>query len=400
MCVRKREKMKLDEPLRAIASALGEPNGRALPIGPGRWHVLFSGRPRPLLMPEAGYRFQKECLRYFVGNRPKALYAQALLKANTLFPGAGLLPEFRLPRSKRGASPCDLPIRRPSHAAIQIGSPGPYQKASLLMMSDHGHGLALAKLALVPTADHRVAAEADWLRVLKSIPKLADQVPGLLAEGATLNGRRYLVTTLSPSTDMTNEFTPAHLSFLNTLGRARLDTMSFAASPCLEYLERLLAELEPFMTHDALAALQTALGDCRELLSGWTGPFVMGQGDFAPWNIRVHQQRIFVFDWEYARTGANPLADVVNFFVMQRALSNREVSGRFLVTTMRGIQKIAQQLYPEWQWRPRTVSALTLVYLLEILLLYSRANQRLERNQPVIANYWRLMEERPAWIAA
>jgi hypothetical protein len=392
--------MKIDEPLRAITSALGEPNGRALPIGPGQWHVLFSGRQRPLLMPAAGYPFQKECLRYFVGNRFKTLYAEALLKANTLFPGAGLLPEFRLQHSKNGVPRCELPIRQPAHAAIQIGSPGPYQKASMLLMSEHAQGLALAKMALVSTADQRIAAEANWLRELKTIRKLAGRVPRLLAEGAAPNGRRYLVTTLAPSTDMTNEFTSAHLKFLTTLGRARLDTVSFAASPCLEYLEQLLAELEPYLTHDALEALRAALGDCRDLLSGWTGPFVMGQGDFAPWNIRVHQQRIFVFDWEYARAGSNPLADVINFFVIQRALSNREVSKRFLVTTMRRVQNIAQQLYPEWKWQARTVSALTLAYLLEVLLCYSRASKRLERDHPVIGSYWRLMEERPAWMAA
>lgn len=392
--------MKIDEPLRAISSVLGEPNGRTLPIGPGRWHVLFSGRQRPLLMPAAEYRFQKECLRYFIGNRFKALYARALLKANTLFPAAELLPEFRLQRSNPGAPTCELPIRHPAHAAIQIGSPGPYQKASMLLMSEHAQGLALVKIALVSTADEKVAAEASWLKELETIRKLAGQVPRLLAEGAAPNGRRYLVTTLSPSTDVTNALTPAHLRFLGALGRARLDTMSFAASPCLEYLEQLLVELESYVTHDALVKLRRALGDCQEYLSGWTGPFVMGQGDFAPWNIRVHQQSIFVFDWEYARTGANPLSDAVNFFMIQRALSRREISERFLAATMRRVQKIAQQLYPEWKWRPRTVSALTLAYLLEVLLYYSRASKRLERAHPVVASYWLLMEGRPAWMAA
>ena len=121
----------------------------------------------------------------------------------------------------------------------------------------------------------------------------------------------------------------------STLGRAGWNVMSFAASPCFQHLEKALARLEPQLTRQERAALQAVLRDCRSLLAGWTGPFVTAHGDFAPWNIRIMGDGIFVFDWECARAGANPLADVFNYFIMPRTVSGLPVGARFVAATMR-----------------------------------------------------------------
>ena len=77
--------------------------------------------------------------------------------------------------------------------------------------------------------------------------------------------------------------------------------MRFRASPCLEYLERTLRQLESCLQHDAVAALQAALRDCRASLSEWSGPFVIAQGDFAPWNLRFQGGRLSgILDFELA----------------------------------------------------------------------------------------------------
>lgn len=393
--------MNLDQPLHAISSALSDPDGQSPPIGPGRWHVLFGDRQRPLLMPAASYRLQKKCLEYFiVDNHLKSLCARALLKANSMMPHAGLLPEFRLPRARRATLPCELPFREPSIAVIQIGTSGPYQKASVLLMSERGQALAMAKIAMMRSADGRVTAEAGWLKRLAVVPKLAGRVPRLLAEGKLASGRRYLVCTLAPTMATINTFTPAHGRFLGVLGRTQLEVLKFRQSPCLEYLERTLSELESCVTREDRMALQMALRDCRLALSDFSGPFVIAQGDFAPWNIRVQQRRIFVFDWEYAKAGANPLADAINYLLIQRAAVGRGVGTRFLANVMRRVEEIAVQLYPEWRMHPRVISALTLAYLLEVVLCYSASVKRLELRHPVITSYWELIERRRAWMAA
>jgi hypothetical protein len=252
---------------------------------------------------------------------------------------------------------------------------------------------------MAQSADARVSAEARWLKDLAGVRGLADQVPRLVAEGVTRNGRRYLITTLAPGTGQSSTLTSAHTRFLEALGRARLETLRFTASPCFRNVDCMLARLESCADPEARATLREASAECTAYLAGWKGPFVIAQGDFAPWNIRVHRDSLFVFDWEYARAGANPLADVLNFLLMPRAVSGRAISIRVLTAAIREAGKRARQLYPEWRWRYPVIPALALAYLLEVILHYCLANQCVDQADPVVRTYWQLVERRNAWLA-
>jgi hypothetical protein len=207
------------------------------------------------------------------------------------------------------------------------------------------------------------------------------------------------VTTLAPARASPREFTAGHVAFLSALGRVRRDVMGFATSPCCAFLQVMLEEVEPCLRSIERAALAAALSDCKALLADWMGPFVVRHGDFAPWNIRAWGDRLFVFGWEHARAGANPLADAFNFRVMPRALKRREPDVEFLGTTLRQVQRTADLIYPEFRWRARAVSGLGLAYLLEVLLQCTVATRTLARGHPVVARYLRLVEKRSYWLA-
>lgn len=392
--------MNLREPWSTVARTLAPYGERVLPATRGRWRILFGRRQRPLLMPEGAYPLQKRCLKYFVDGGLNSLYAKTLLKVNSIVPGAGLLPELYLPSVERNLLPRHIPFGDAPYSAIQIGTSGPYQKASILFVTERGEVLALAKVAMVPSADRMVATEAHWLKALESFKNLTGQVPGLLAEGTAVSGRRYLVTTVAPSTVATRTFSEAHTRFLGKLGRSSLQIMRFRASHCFQYLLRTHAQIEPYIDRDAAARLQRAVRDCAASLADWTGPWVIAQGDFAPWNIRVHKRRIFVFDWEYAGSGSSPLADVFHYFMIQRAVSSRSISDQYLAHAMERATEVVQQTYREWTWRPRVVSGLALAYLLQVLLHYTRASRRLDMAHPVVKNYWRLVEARTRWMVS
>jgi hypothetical protein len=381
--------------LHAVPGSPGPVAHWGIPLGPGRWHVLFP-EEKPLLVPTDPRASQWRHLTVFL-NRWQILRAQALLKLESLFPRAGLLPEFH---SKEGghASFLDrLPHSAPPLTLIQIGWTGPNQSAALLLVAETGESIALAKVAMVPTADKLLAAEAGWLRELESATELDHLVPRLVAEGVASNGRRYLVTSLAPNNRTTTAFTPAHAAFLGALGHAGQEVMSFAASPCLQYLEQTGDRLLQHVPRGARAELQAARHDCRTWLGGWTGPFVSAHGDFVPENIRLDEERIFVFDWEDARHHANPLGDALDYLLRQRALSRGGASPVFLAATLRRVKEIAQQLYPEWTWRPRAVSALCLAHLLETVLRCTAAHG-VGRSHRLAAAYFRLVEQRSAWM--
>jgi hypothetical protein len=58
--------------------------------------------------------------------------------------------------------------------------------------------------------------------------------------------------------------------------------------------------------------LEEAYYDCEKALLYWSGPYVLSQGDFAPWNTRTFGSQLFVFDWGSAHADASPLDDVLH----------------------------------------------------------------------------------------
>lgn len=234
---------------------------------------------------------------------------------------------------------------------------------------------ALLKTAADDSGDRQLAREAQWLRELAPVRELAGQVPRLLEEGINAAGRRYLVMSVAQATGETRAFTPGHGRFLASLGKTRFRSTDFEVSGCSERLRGSLARLEGRVSGKTLATLHQAYHDCETALVYWTGPYVLSQGDFAPWNIRSLGSQVFVFDWGSARTEASPPQSA-----MKRA------------------QDFALLAYPEWRWRPRVIGALTLVYLLGALLHHSQREQRLDYSDPVVKSYWKLIEKRSAWM--
>jgi hypothetical protein len=65
---------------------------------------------------------------------------------------------------------------------------------------------------------------------------------------------------------------------------------------------------------------------------------------------------------------------------------------------MRRAADFAVEAYPEWSWRPQVIGALTLVYLLGVVLDRSLARGRIERADRVVGAFWKLLEKRSLWM--
>jgi hypothetical protein len=285
-------------------------------------------------------------------------------------------------------------------AAIQIGTAGPFQKASALLMTEPGLPFALAKIAMGHRADAAVQSEAGWLRAVAQVPEVDGQVPRLLGEGVTDGGRSYLVTSIAPSTSTTEKFTDGHARFLAALRNVRMRVSDFEMSGRARGLQEDFASLAPHIEDAARATLRGALADCEAALLYWSGPYVASQGDFAPWNIRIRDGRVFVFDWEAGCEGASPLDDVLHFQLIGRAVRGHRVGPRQLASAVGRARAFAAESYPEWEWTPRVASALALAYLLSVILRYSVPDRRISYRHPVVSRYWNLIERRNEWMTA
>jgi GNAT superfamily N-acetyltransferase len=250
--------------------------------------------------------------------------------------------------------------------------------------------LSLVKAATDESGDRRLEREAQWLRELAGVESLEGQVPRLLEEGWR-DGHRYLVLSLAQAAvQETRAFTADHARFLASLGKARFRVADFEVSGVCRWLQR---AIQKFQSEASFEELQRAYHDCEAALLYWTGPYVLSQGDFAPWNIRTFGSQLFVYDWGQARAEASPLDDVLHYLMVQRALRRRPVGVRFLRAAMRRAHDFARQAYPEWTWRPHVIGALTLVYLLGAVLHHARGSGSCESSA-----YWRLLESRETWM--
>ena len=240
--------------------------------------------------------------------------------------------------------------------------------------------LRLVKTATDALAARRLAREALWLRELGRERTLEGQLPRLLEQGTDASGAPYLVLSIPPGTGETRAFTTGHARFLQALGKARFRSTEFEHAAKCQWIQRALPE-------DPL--LHEAYYDVEKALLYWTGPYVLSQGDFAPWNIRTFGSQLFVFDWGEAHTDASPLDDVLHYLMIQRRLKTVPLLRR----AMSRAQDFALAAYPEWSWRPRVIGALTLVYLLGVIL-----HRKADRTDPVVAAYWKLLEKRSTWM--
>lgn len=365
------------------------------------WHELYGRSARSMLVPDRSLSVQRKCIRMFRPQWHQALAGDLQLLRKRLpaqFANTRPFAGFGLPDA---AWAHQLGLRGLCDAVIQVGTPGPYQKATIGFIAADGEPLAMAKIALGKSADATVSNEAQWLQRMERFEVLRGWMPRFVSDGTTKTGRRYLVTDVGPAGGAaTSCLKPRHTQFLQHVGRASMKPFEFRASSSNQRLVDNLSLLEPHIPANARQFLRQVHRDCVEWLKGWVGPFTIAHGDFAPWNTLTPAGRLYVFDWECAWQGANPLYDLLHFLLMPRVL--RRLLSAPGHRHMRGVveraQRYAQETYPEWPWERATVSALALQYLLDLIVYYGVADSTIKFEHPVIANYWRLLEDRKLWM--
>jgi hypothetical protein len=247
--------------------------------------------------------------------------------------------------------------------------------------------LRLVKTAADSRTARRLVREARWLRELGVERSLEGQLPRLIEQGIDGAGWPYLVLGIPAAgaghAGETRAFTAGHARFLAGLGKARFRSTEFEHAAKCQWIHRSLPDETPL--------LKEAYEDCEKALVYWTGPYVLSQGEFAPWNIRTFGSQLFVFDWGDARADASPLDDVLHYLMIQRRMKTVAL----LCRAMRRAHEFALAAYPEWSWRPQVIGALTLVYLLGVVL-----HRKTDRADPVVDAYWKLLEKRSTWMPA
>lgn len=199
--------------------------------------------------------------------------------------------------------------------AFFTGTDSPHRKAAIQIMDLAGNIKGFAKVSRNPVVSELLRREAETLRYLQSLNLRTAATPRVLFSGP-INGAEVLVTdTLKTNhSRMPTKFQAAHLGFLCELAEKSVSIPSRDNPVTL--LARSLGRVEGHISADWRRRLSSAI---QSLAVPGTnlGRLSLSHGDFTPWNTFIADDRLYVFDWEYAASGQPFGGDILHFLLAQ-----------------------------------------------------------------------------------
>lgn len=245
---------------------------------------------------------------------------------------------------------CGLFPKQEVRIALSSGAPegARNRKASALVIGKNGELLAFVKLARSPIARDILVNEAQVLPKLSHLP-----VPRLLLN-AEIDDTLVLAQTPLQGKPAPIPFGDAHRHFLRSL-----QTQERKPAAEVGMIGRLKQRLDELVHADA--DLADVLDQVLPVLESFTVPVTVVHGDFAPWNLRLHEGQISAFDWEYAELSGLPLLDEIHYRLqVGMMLENWDAFGG-----ARCLRELADSRPMDLE--PAQVTALATVYLLDAL---------------------------------
>lgn len=218
--------------------------------------------------------------------------------------------------------------------AMLLGSPGKYRKLTIQVMRGNGQILGYIKLGLTKPASERVRRET---RVLEEVAALRPYVPRVLYEGEWQDSYMLFQSPLGgkPGGEQLSDM---HLEFLEKLAAIRREN-----KPGRQVVEEVGARWKEVTWRCDWRWQQlgrATLEAAHRELDGITVPCGYWHGDFAPWNTRVQDGKVSVFDWESCQPGMPLGWDTFHFSVQVASLLKKSWRAKFDLAGTRGARGI------------------------------------------------------------
>jgi hypothetical protein len=210
--------------------------------------------------------------------------------------------------------------------AVSLGTPGVHRKPVIQIMNRRGTILGYAKIAGNETTGHLIENEANTLRLLARLNPSSFIFPRLMYNGQWNNS----TICIQSSPDGKNkpapgEMMPAYMAVLKELAKVNSQHLSLDASTYWKEILRRSERIQnPYYAH----VVEQGLLKIKEWLGTEKIYFHFRHGDFAPWNMKQINQKIFVFDWEYASPEAPAGWDLFHFWIQTLWLLNKWKPGK------------------------------------------------------------------------
>jgi thymidylate kinase len=255
--------------------------------------------------------------------------------------------------------------------ALSLGTPGPHRKPVIQVLTDEGEVLGYAKVGWNEATSALVEHEASVLQRMARTVLSSFTIPRVLHSG-WWNGR-FLLIQSAPEDEIQpapRDMTPKYLSVLKELASLHTRSVRLRESAFwINLIDRIEKAPRSYYRHvlrQGASGVENSLRDARLL-------FHFRHGDFVPWNAKVTNGRLFVFDWEYADLETPPGWDLFHFVVQTlwhlKKRAPDEIYNEFFDT---GMNNPLIRMYLEFfNLKEHTLRSLFLLYLLDRLALFS-----------------------------
>lgn len=358
------------------------------------WKVLYARRRQPLLVP-LDIAQARNAIAFFISNPWLRAWGNLLLTLDQWMPRTLLLSKVKLEQFPTHLlfDASDL-----TETALYCGNPGPLQKLTMYCPGRDGAPGRVVKIAMHASADNAIALEAHWLGTLGNSEQTANFLPRLLQQGTLPYGRRFLAMQALPQGLPAAQFGELHRDFLKVLAGHAAPLTAWNATAAYARLEQRLSIVLPLVSPQHRRLLQTAFDEIGESIGTHQLPSCLAHADFVPWNLRLTQNQLYVFDWEYAEASGNPLQDFLHFHLLPRALRRWPLRTALMPKLLVQACDHANRVFGADSGVAAACGALTLHYLLDTITFYTAASGHLDLKHPVLRTYLRLLAKRAAWL--
>lgn len=281
---------------------------------------------------------------------------------------------------------------RDARAVVSLGTPGPYNKATVMLVSEAGHALAVAKFGQSRASVTLLENETAWLARLGESFSSAGNVPRLMFAGP-LGGGFALVQTILGGAIPDVRADGLVLSFLAKLQTVGHSPPGFVQSEMRramgERLDTLAAKLPLTWTSRGQAALTTL----DEGLRCVALPTVVAHRDYSAWNMRLKGDSLGVFDWEYCASGYIPTYDWYHYKLLPLA-QRRPPSTAEVAALVRGAAGLGATLGPQ---KVASADYQMLAYLVDVCLFYLESNEGRDEHDVIVQRYAALIDQFETW---
>lgn len=198
--------------------------------------------------------------------------------------------------------------------AYFTGTDSPHRKVAVQIMDDRGNIKGFAKLTRNPRVRALLEHEASTLGRIQGLGLESAYIPNVLFYGNVSNSTLLVTDTLkTPRTPSMAKFSVVHRAFIEELSRKTVLSQPVSVSDIAKDFRTRFLGIRPYLEKTWCYRLDKAI-NVLEKETEIQMYCCLNHGDFTPWNTFLVNDRLYVFDWEYA--DIHPIgSDLIHFIL-------------------------------------------------------------------------------------